>query len=167
MKIPFPLKFGPHTITPEQIFFTSKLSYGLVNLKPIVPGHVLVISKRVVPRFSGLTSLEVQDLFLSASLISKQIEKLHDAQSLTLTIQDGQHAGQSVPHIHLHLIPRYKGDWMNNDDIYGDIQANEREMDINQSRVDNDTRAPRSNQDMNQEASILRPLFEQYEDIWS
>lgn len=162
--------FGPHNITAEQIFFNSKLSFGLVNLKPIVPGHVLVISKRVVHRFNSLTAPEVQDLFLSASLITKRIEKLYAAQSLTLTVQDGEFAGQSVPHVHLHLIPRFRGDWLNNDDIYKDIQQKEHEMAQelkNQTRVDNLTRPPRTNDDMNQEASILRPLFEQFEDIWS
>lgn len=70
-----------------------------MNLKPIVPGHVLVISRRVVPRFLDLTKEEVSDLFESAHLIAKQIELLHKAESLTLTIQDGKDAGQSGENI--------------------------------------------------------------------
>lgn len=54
----------------SQIFFTSRLSHGLVNLKPIVPGHVLVIPKRVVPRLSELKEEEVTDLFLSVQRIA-------------------------------------------------------------------------------------------------
>lgn len=41
------------------MFFRSRHSLGIVNLKPIVPGHVLVISKRVVARFGDLTTDEV------------------------------------------------------------------------------------------------------------
>lgn len=88
-------KFGPHTIGKNQIFYCSKYSFGLVNLKPIVPGHVLVICRRVVPRFLDLTKEEVSDLFESAHLIAKQIESIHKAESLTMTIQDGSEAGQS------------------------------------------------------------------------
>jgi diadenosine tetraphosphate (Ap4A) HIT family hydrolase len=38
------------------VFIETALSFGLVNLKPVVPGHVLIVSRRVVPRFSDLTS---------------------------------------------------------------------------------------------------------------
>jgi len=51
----------------------SKLSYGIVNLKPIVPGHVLVIPKRVVKRFQELSPEEVGDLWQSAQHIGKLI----------------------------------------------------------------------------------------------
>lgn len=161
-------KFGPHNITADQIFLCTKYSFGLVNLKPVVPGHVLVISRRVVPRFQQLTAEENNDLFLAAKIISKQVESIYKAESLTLTIQDGPQAGQSVPHIHLHLIPRYTGDWMNNDDIYGEINRKERQMhkDLGRNRVDNDDRVARSQEDMAEEAARLRGLFDQYEDIW-
>ncbi|EGF76992.1 hypothetical protein BATDEDRAFT_6817, partial [Batrachochytrium dendrobatidis JAM81] len=116
------IKFGPWPIRSSEIFFTSKLSYGLVNLKPLVPGHVLVISRRLVVRFNDLTSEEVSDMFSSVHQISKVIEKLHKADSLTISMQDGPAAGQSVAHVHIHIIPRHHGDWMNNDDIYPEIQ---------------------------------------------
>lgn len=48
-------------------------------------------------------------MFQSAQTIGKKIEKFHDAESLTITIQDGPEAGQSVPHVHVHVMPRIKG----------------------------------------------------------
>ena len=58
--LPMPLRwFGPHKLSPGQLFYESKLSYGVVNLKPIVPGHVLLIPKRVVARFADMTPAEV------------------------------------------------------------------------------------------------------------
>lgn len=53
-----------------QIFFSSRLSHALVNLKPIVPGHVLVIPQRIVPRIADLKSEEVSDLFLSVQRVA-------------------------------------------------------------------------------------------------
>jgi bis(5'-adenosyl)-triphosphatase len=174
--------FGPWTIPASEIFYNSKLSFGLTNLKPVVPGHVLVISRRVTPRFSELTVDEVTDLFKSVHLISKSVEKLHKAESLTITIQDGESAGQSVPHVHCHIIPRFKGDWLNNDDIYQEINEKERELALATARSNGDEqkflellkkqkgpdidRVARTEEDMAQEASRLRVLFEQYENIW-
>lgn len=44
-----------------QVFYATKLCAALVNLKPVVPGHCLVIPRRVVPRFKDLSSDEVHD----------------------------------------------------------------------------------------------------------
>ncbi|KAI9490775.1 HIT-like domain-containing protein [Zychaea mexicana] len=147
-------QFGPHTITESQVFFKSKYSLGLVNLKPITPGHVLVISRRVVPRLRDLNTEEATDMMLSAQKIGNVVEKQYQCTSLTNVIQDGPQAGQTVPHVHMHVIPRKVGDWANNDDIYDELAEK------NKIRVDNEERMPRSEQEMKQEADMLRPFFE-------
>ncbi|KAJ2411859.1 hypothetical protein GGF41_006254, partial [Coemansia sp. RSA 2531] len=80
--------------------------------------------------------------------VSKVIERVSSAESLTLCIQDGDKAGQSVPHVHLHVIPRFEGDFATNDDIYDAL--------AHQPRVDNPERTPRSANDMASEALRLR-----------
>ncbi|KAJ3275259.1 hypothetical protein HDV01_000986 [Terramyces sp. JEL0728] len=90
--------------------------------------------------------------------------------------KDGEAAGQSVPHVHIHLIPRHKGDWMDNDEIYPEIDRKEAELGTAISKdsgqkplkkiVPDALRAARSFEDMGKEADLLRPLFEQFEDIW-
>lgn len=55
--------FGPWTVHGSEVFCESDLSYAFVNLKPVVPGHVLVSSKRVVPRFLDLSDEESTDLW--------------------------------------------------------------------------------------------------------
>jgi len=83
------LFFGPYKLLPTQIFFESSLSVSIVNLKPIVPGHVLVIPKRVCARFRDLTPDEVQDLFLSGHKIQPIIEQFYGCSASNLAIQDG------------------------------------------------------------------------------
>ncbi|KAJ3312414.1 hypothetical protein HDV04_003173 [Boothiomyces sp. JEL0838] len=132
--------------------------------------------RRVVARFNQLTMDEVSDMFQSAQIIAKQLEKVHNADSMTITIQDGEAAGQSVPHVHIHLIPRHKGDWMNNDDIYQEIDLKEAELGTVISKdsehkplkkiVPDSLRVARTFEEMGKEAESLRPLFRQYEDIW-
>jgi bis(5'-adenosyl)-triphosphatase len=59
-----------------------------------------------VPRISQLTSDETADLFLSVQRVSRTIERVYNASALNVAIQDGVDAGQSVPHVHVHIIPR-------------------------------------------------------------
>jgi bis(5'-adenosyl)-triphosphatase len=101
------IKFGPFSVA-DQIFHVSRsrLSFALVNLKPLLPGHVLVCPARRVPRISQLTPDETADLFLSVQRVSRTIERVYNASALNVAIQDGVDAGQSVPHVHVHIIPR-------------------------------------------------------------
>lgn len=117
------LKFGPFSVT-NQVFHisSSRLSYALVNLKPLLPGHVLVCPTRCVPRLSQLTAEETTDLFLAVKRVSRTIERIYQASSLNVAIQDGVDAGQSVPHVHVHIIPRTAHDLDQQggpDSIYG------------------------------------------------
>ncbi|KAK7509310.1 HIT-like domain-containing protein [Phyllosticta citriasiana] len=104
-----PLHFGPFPIT-SQIFHLTPLTFALVNLKPLLPGHVLVCPRRVVPRLSQLSTAEISDLFLTVQRVSRMIERVYAADALNVAIQDGVAAGQSVPHVHAHVIPRSSGD---------------------------------------------------------
>lgn len=61
---------------------------------------------------------EAADLFVSAKAVSRALEQHYGATSMTVALQDGPQAGQTVPHVHVHVIPRRAGDFGNNDDIY-------------------------------------------------
>lgn len=153
-----------------------------MNLKPILPGHVLVCPNRVVPRVADLTPAETTDLFLTVRKVSRMIERVYGATSLNIAIQDGVDAGQSVPHVHTHIIPRRKADldqYGGTDAIYsmldgeeGDIGRVQRELlKTNSSNgstsagtgrrragfpaVDNEDRKPRSLEEMEEEARML------------
>ncbi|KAJ3217049.1 hypothetical protein HDU67_008607 [Dinochytrium kinnereticum] len=162
-------QFGPWPLSSGEIFFTSRLSLGFVNLKPVVPGHVLVIPRRLVKRFGELTTEEVSDLFASAQTIGRVMEREYSGESLTVTVQDGPMAGQTVPHIHVHVMPRKKGDYLDNDVIYSDINKKEKELNDTLSKrgPDAEERPPRTREEMAEEAGRLRGFFEQAEDIWS
>ncbi|KAJ2338009.1 Dinucleoside triphosphate hydrolase, partial [Coemansia erecta] len=148
------LQFGPLAIPLSHVFMMSKNTYGLVNLKPIRPGHVLVVSRRRVSRFNELTPEEVTDLFAHGQRASKAVEKIYNADGLTLCIQDGASAGQTVKHVHLHVIPRIQGDFANNDTIYSVLEGTG--VVPQQTHIDNDQREPRGDMDMTSEAAMLR-----------
>jgi bis(5'-adenosyl)-triphosphatase len=111
-RLPPNLKFGPFSVT-SQVFHISpsRQSFGLVNLKPLLPGHILICPVRNVPRLSQLSAAETADLFNTVSIVSRTLERLYQASSFNVAVQDGIDAGQSVPHVHVHVIPRQKGDY--------------------------------------------------------
>ena len=151
-----------------------------MNLKPLLPGHVLVSPRRIVPRFNDLSVVEVQDLFLTVQRVSRTVERVYNASSLNIAIQDGIDAGQSVPHVHAHIIPRRKDDLSDaggTDAIYGMMESEEGDLgrlfaeqekakqkesesasDDKRGRfpaVDADGRKPRSEEEMQKEAEWL------------
>lgn len=159
------INFGKFIVTP-QVFYQTKKSFGLVNLKPLVPGHVLVCPLRVVSRISGLTSEEAADFYALVQRISKVIEKYYRADALNIAIQDGALAGQSVPHVHCHIIPRKLDDLPEPDEIYRLLDGKEGDLEyvfntVKEHKsntvfhVDNDSRVARSNEEMVKEACEL------------
>ncbi|KFK27354.1 hypothetical protein AALP_AA8G372100 [Arabis alpina] len=151
--------FGPYKIDPREVFYTTPFSYAMVNLRPLLPAHVLVCPKRLVPRFTDLTADETSDLWLTAQKVGSRLETFHNATSLTLAIQDGPQAGQTVPHVHIHIMPRKGGDFEKNDEIYDALDEKEKELkqklDLDKDRVD------RSIEEMANEASQYRSLLDQ------
>ncbi|KAK4838852.1 hypothetical protein QYF36_016984 [Acer negundo] len=149
--------FGPYKIDSKEVFYSTPLSYAMVNLRPLLPGNVLVCPRREVKRFVDLTADETSDLWLSAQKVGKQLECYHKASSLTFSIQDGPQAGQTVPHVHIHIVPRKGGDFENNDEIYEAMDVKEKELkqklDLDKERTD------RSLEEMTQEADAYRQLF--------
>ena len=86
--------------------------HGLLILDgyPVSPGHSLVIPKRHVSSFFELTQLERADLFSLLERARVRVAKQHRPDGYNIGINDGAAAGQTVPHLHIHLIPRYGGD---------------------------------------------------------
>ncbi|KZT74963.1 HIT-like protein [Daedalea quercina L-15889] len=168
------LFFSTFEVT-RQVFYCSSLTYAIVNLKPIVPGHVLIIPTRPVQRLSELNAKELASLMYSVNHVGKVIQKAYAADGLTIACQDGKAAGQTVPHVHFHLLPRrLLGDrFANNDDIYPAIEKAEgglpEEVRTVQAaeplKVDADEdRKPRTVEEMEREAEWLREIFAKYKD---
>ncbi|RLV94906.1 hypothetical protein JA1_001451 [Spathaspora sp. JA1] len=104
------IHFYQYLVT-SQVFYQSQHTYALVNIKPLVPGHILVVPLRTsVIRFADLTPEESIDYMNTLQLIHKFIQHAYKSDALNIAIQDGPESGQSVPHLHTHIIPRYAND---------------------------------------------------------
>lgn len=100
--------FGKVIIPPTQIFLLRKNVFAIVNHRPFVKGHVLVCSRKCVPKLSDLTEIEILDLFMSAQEVSRKLSTLNHCV-YNISIQNGKDSGQTVPHVHLHLCPDIHG----------------------------------------------------------
>uniref|UniRef100_A0A914CTR1 Nitrilase and fragile histidine triad fusion protein NitFhit n=1 Tax=Acrobeloides nanus TaxID=290746 RepID=A0A914CTR1_9BILA len=137
------VQFGPNTISSDTIFYRSGKSFAFVNLKPVKAGHVLVAPIREVKRLAELTDPETADLFITVTKIQRLLESYYKAEASTVTVQDGPDAGQTVPHVHVHVIPRTPGDFRDNE-IYTVLEGHE------------DVRKPRTEEEMKTEADNYR-----------
>ena len=73
-----------------------------------------------------LNTEEVCDLFLAAQLAEEVAEAHFGAISSTVSVQDGAEAGQTVEHVHVHVLPRRAGDFEENDDVYTALATHDR-----------------------------------------
>ena len=84
---------------------------AFMDIQPINPGHVLVVPVRHVAGLAELDSELAEHLFGLAQRIAVAIRSSGvRVEGVNVLLADGEAAGQEVPHIHLHVIPRFPGD---------------------------------------------------------
>jgi diadenosine tetraphosphate (Ap4A) HIT family hydrolase len=77
---------------------------------PVTPGHLLVIPSRHVESLSDLTPAEQSALWASAMSAAAIVRTQAGVDGVNIGVNDGATAGQTVPHVHIHVIPRRVGD---------------------------------------------------------
>lgn len=85
----------------------------------------MVASRRCVDRLKDLKPDEIADFFQCVCKVQRMAELYHKTTSSTVTVQDGEQAGQTVRHVHCHVMPRRQGDFKQNDDIYVELSRHD------------------------------------------
>ncbi|KAK7071244.1 Nitrilase [Halocaridina rubra] len=98
-------QFGQVTIPGSCIFLKSVHSQAFVNKKPVVPGHILLTPEKPVKRLCDMSSAEVCDSIQLIQIASVVVIKKYNPESIQIVIQDGPAAGQTIEHVHFHLVP--------------------------------------------------------------
>ena len=89
--------------------YEDEFSFVILDINPINPGHVLVLTKKHYNKLSEIDEMEASDIFR----IIKKIEKIVAGSGCTGTNvlqNNGKDAGQEIAHVHFHIIPRFKND---------------------------------------------------------
>lgn len=139
---------------------------------------VLVASRRCVSRLKELKPEEIVDFFMTVCRCQRLLEHYYNTTSSTVTVQDGEFAGQTVKvirkllicycsklwkilnrffvirqHVHCHIMPRKKDDFAHNDEIY---------IELNKHDHDEDKRQKRTIEERTAEANEYRLLLETF-----
>lgn len=77
---------------------------------PAAPGHVEVVPKRHVESFFELTAQELSDAYALILAVQERITKEFRPDGFTIGVNEGEAAGRTVHHLHIHVIPRHRGD---------------------------------------------------------
>lgn len=99
-----------HDEGDSQIVLENTLFYVLMDNYPVTPGHCEIIPKRHVDSFFDLPGYQVQILYQLIQDAKKMIEQDHKPDGYNIGVNDGEAAGRTKHHLHVHLIPRYRGD---------------------------------------------------------
>ncbi len=97
-------------VHPAEIVYQDERVIAFLDINPLNPGHTLVIPKDHVERLSDLPAELTGPLLAAAARVAKAAQEALGAAGVNLIVNDGRAAGQAIPHLHLHVVPRFPGD---------------------------------------------------------
>ena len=97
-------------LDPVRIIATNNHAFAIFDGFPISPNHMLIIPKRHIASLFEATEEEHSALFDLLTNMRERLFRKRGTAGFNIGINDGEAAGQTVMHLHIHLIPRYAGD---------------------------------------------------------
>lgn len=95
---------------PSEILYETDHVISIIDIMPIHYGHALVIPKKEYKNFLEVPEAELGELMIVAQKVAKSIVKTFNLEGFNLFANNGEIAGQSVFHFHIHITPRYAND---------------------------------------------------------
>lgn len=99
---------------PAKIIYEDDLCFAINDINPQAPTHVLIIPRKVIPRVGEAEpgdQATLGALLLAAGKIAKQLGVSDTSKGFRLVINQGRDAGESVPHMHVHLLAGRELGW--------------------------------------------------------
>jgi diadenosine tetraphosphate (Ap4A) HIT family hydrolase len=93
-----------------RIAWSSPLAIALWDVYPVSLGHALVVPRRHAVSWSELTGDEKAELTAGVDAVRALIDERYQPHAYNVGYNDGEAAGQTIMHFHVHVIPRYQGD---------------------------------------------------------
>ena len=116
--------FCRNSVTQKSFYSSSDFS-AFYNIAPILPGHSLIIPNAHYESLFQLSNDELGEMMVFARKVTALLKTVFNADGFDWTIQDGVSAGQTIPHLHLHIIPRRPLDMPAGDLWYNKIPQSE------------------------------------------
>ena len=98
------------SMAPDKIIAQNSLSFTVRDTLPVSPGHTLILPKRHIASIFDATEDEVAALWDALQGARNELLNEFSPDGFNIGINDGLASGQTILHLHIHLIPRYQGD---------------------------------------------------------
>jgi len=95
---------------PGNVVYETDLVLAFLDVNPLAKGHTLVIPKDHYHRLNDAPADVAADLMAAIHHLAPAVEAAVDAPATTVAFNNGEAAGQEVPHVHGHVVPRFEGD---------------------------------------------------------
>ncbi|MBU0459955.1 MAG: HIT family protein [Nanoarchaeota archaeon] len=95
---------------PCHNIYEDKNNLAFLDIQPHAQGHTVVISKTHAPSITELEDQKLQSLIIAVKKAMKLIKEKLSPTGFTIGINHGKISGQTVDHLHIHILPRYEGD---------------------------------------------------------
>ena len=106
-------KFKSPFLEKKERLLESEVGFVIYDGYPVSKGHCLIVPHRVYSDYFESTNEEVIGLQKLVLETKKLLDEKFQPDGFNVGINSGETGGQTVPHVHIHLIPRYKGDMEN------------------------------------------------------
>lgn len=93
-----------------EVVYENDYAMAFLDANPVVDGHTVIVPKEHFERFSDLTEEVATGVFSVLREVNEAILTGLEADGTNVGLNDGEAAGQAIPHTHVHVIPRYSGD---------------------------------------------------------
>lgn len=134
-------------------FTESENFRAIYNIAPILPGHSLIVPKQHITSLLDLNEAELCELMVFGRDIVTILLQAFNVKAFNWTIQEGEEAGQTISHLHLHLIPRKPNDFPQPGDWYPKLLKREAEM------IDSESRPQLTPEEMKNMVSHIRSFM--------
>lgn len=94
----------------SEIIAENKLVFAITDKFPVNEGHTLIIPKRHFQSFFEASEEEIRAIYSLMHEVKEMLDIQYEPAGYNIGVNVGYYAGQTVMHLHVHLIPRYKGD---------------------------------------------------------
>jgi histidine triad (HIT) family protein len=95
---------------PAKVVYENDRIIAFLDINPLAVGHTLVVPKQHIPTIFEMNEAINQEIFKVAEKISLRMKEALQVDGVNLVNASGKAAEQSIPHFHLHVIPRREGD---------------------------------------------------------
>jgi bis(5'-adenosyl)-triphosphatase len=112
----------------SSVFYETRDFMAVFNIAPVLPGHSLVIPRAHHTSILSLSVMEITDFFKTARTTLLILMKAFHTEAFDWSLQEKPEAGQTIEHLHLHIVPRVKNDLTLPGHWYPLVQRNDADM---------------------------------------